>query len=169
MMKKNVNWLVVLAAVMSGCSSKDTTVDDTASDDTASEDTGSEDTSSEDTGSEDTSSEDTGSADGYSLEDRWVLPGLNTMYEFRDGLRKTYYCAEADGCDHDDWAALTSDDAIPGENPYTFDGETLIIDLHHGNYFEDKVVFDCEGGRITMASNAWEWHRLGANLEDCAD
>ena len=155
--------MVVLAAVLSGCASKDTPVNDTALEDTASEDTASEDTSSEDTGSEDTATE------GYSLEDRWVLPGLNTMYEFQDGLRKTYYCAEADGCDHGDWAALTQDDAIPGENPYTFDGETLIIDLHHGNYFEDKVVFDCEGSRITMASNAWEWHRLGANLEDCID
>ena len=153
MLKKNVNLLIILAALLSGCASKDNPANDTSSEDTASEDTASEDTA----------------AQGYSIEDRWVLPELNTMYEFQDGIRKTYYCVGPDGCDHDDWAALTEDDAIPGENPYTFDGETLIIDLNHGNFFEDKVIFDCEGGRITMASQAWDWNRLGANLEDCID
>ena len=106
-----------------------------------------------------------------SIEDRWLLPGLNTMYEFDGSVRRTYYCvSETDGeCDETDWAALTLADAIPGENPYTFDGENLVIDLHHGNLFEDVVRFDCGGGRITFETTTSVWLRLGADLEDCGE
>ena len=106
-----------------------------------------------------------------SIEDRWLLPGLNTMYEFDGSVRRTFYCAGDDGeeCDDAYWASLTLADAIPGENPYTFDGETLNIDLHFGNLFEDTVVFECDEGRLTFEVFDSVWLRLGADLQDCSE
>ena len=68
------------------------------------------------------------------IEGRWNLGGFNnTMYEFVDGLRYTYYCADENGCDTDYWNSLDTSDAIPNPNPYWVDGNTLIIDLFFGN------------------------------------
>ena len=155
--------------------SEETPSDDTsAATDTSSEDTSvtvdtaSEDTSSEDTALEDTSSEDTSSPDSYSLEDRWVVPGLNTMYEFDGHIRRTYYCMNDSGsCDDDDWSAMTLSDAIPGEHVYTFDGVTLTIDLNYGNYFVETVLFECDGGIIEFDITPGYWRRLGVDLDDC--
>jgi len=38
------------------------------------------------------------------IEGRWIIPVYegdpgNTMYEFLDGLRYTYYCSDENGCD----------------------------------------------------------------------
>ena len=61
----------------------------------------------------------------YPIEGRWILPMFrgdpgNTMYEFLDGLRYTYYCSDENGCDSTYWNSLDTSDAIPNPNPYTF-------------------------------------------------
>ena len=63
-------------------------------------------------------------ASGQNIEGRWILPMFegdpgNTMYEFLDGLRYTYYCTDDNGCDSTYWNSLDTSDALPTINPYT--------------------------------------------------
>ena len=86
----------------------------------------------------------------YSIEGRWVLPMFegdpgNTMYEFLDGLRYTYYCSDENGCDSTYWNALDTSDAIPNPNPYTVDENTISIDLFFGNIATYELGFRCDG------------------------
>ena len=79
------------------------------------------------------------------IEGRWNPGGFsNTMYEFVDGLRYTYYCSE-NSCDSDYWDSLDTSDAIPTPNPYWVDGNTISIDLHFGNTATYTMNFRCEG------------------------
>ena len=80
------------------------------------------------------------------IEGRWNPGGFNnTMYEFVDGLRYTYYCADENGCDTDYWDSLNISDAIPNPNPYWVDGNTLTIDLFFGNEATYTIDFRCDG------------------------
>ena len=60
----------------------------------------------------------------YTIEGKWVWSpsenraDTNTMYEFVDGVRYTYYCIYCPG-DDDYWNSLEESDRIPGANPYT--------------------------------------------------
>ena len=71
----------------------------------------------------------------YSIEGKWIWSpsdnraDANTMYEFVDGIRYTYYCITCPG-DDAYWNSLETTDAIPGTNPYTFENDTLRVDLH---------------------------------------
>jgi len=79
------------------------------------------------------------------IEGRWNPGGFdNTMYEFVDGLRYTYYCPE-NSCDTDYWDSLDTSDAIPNPNPYYVDGNTLTIDLFFGNEATYTMGFRCDG------------------------
>ena len=79
-----------------------------------------------------------------SIEGRWIPNGFdNTMYEFIDGLRYTYYCPE-NSCDTDYWDSLDNSDAIPNPNPYWFDGNTLTINLFFGNEATYTMGFRCD-------------------------
>ena len=71
--------------------------------------------------------------DSHIIEGRW-FPSLsnNTMYEFLDGLRYTYYCPDENGCDSVYWNSVDTSDALPTINPYTVDGNTISIDLFFG-------------------------------------
>ena len=86
----------------------------------------------------------------FSIEGRWIFsmfdgdPG-NTMYEFIDGLRYTYYCADQNGCDSNYWSSLDISDALPTTNPYTVEDNTLSIDLHFGNIATYTLGFRCDG------------------------
>ena len=78
--------------------------------------------------------------DSNSIEGRWIIPVVesdpgNTMYEFLDGLRYTYYCSDENGCDSTYWNSLDTNDAIPNPNPYTFSNDTLTIDLFFNYYY----------------------------------
>jgi len=89
-------------------------------------------------------------ASSQNIEGRWVLPMFegdpgNTMYEFVDGLRYTYYCSDENGCDSTYWNSLDTSDALPTINPYTVDGSTLSIDLHFGNTATYTMGFRCDG------------------------
>ena len=82
----------------------------------------------------------------YSIEGKWIWsPSLdkadaNTMYEFVDGLRYTYYCITCPG-DDAYWNSLDISDALPTPNPYTFENDTLRVDLHFGNELVTEVTF----------------------------
>jgi len=109
------------------------------------------------------------------IEGKWLFEDsanlANTMYEFKDGLRYTYYCDLPDGCDNDYWSSLTIDDAIPNPNEYTFDDQTLIIDLNFGNTSTLPLIFECDGDRISFqdlnAPDRNDLVRLGADLSGC--
>ena len=84
------------------------------------------------------------------IEGRWIAPLYegdpgNTMYEYLDGLRYTYYCADDNECDSTYWNSLDTSDAIPNPNPYTLDGNTISIDLFFGNIATYELGFRCDG------------------------
>ena len=88
----------------------------------------------------------------YSIEGKWIWSpsdnraDANTMYEFVDGIRYTYYCITCPG-DEAYWNSLETSDAIPGTNPYTFENDTLRVDLHFGNELVALITFECDGGK----------------------
>ena len=86
----------------------------------------------------------------YTIEGKWIMPMFegdsgNTMYEFLDGLRYTYYCSDENACDSTYWNSLDTSDAIPNPNPYTVDGNTISIDLFFGNTATYELGFRCDG------------------------
>ena len=106
------------------------------------------------------------------IEGRWlieVVPNTpaNTMYEFVDGLRYTYYCA-VEPCNDDYWNGLDTLDAIPTTNPYTVDDDTLTVDLHYGNELVTTLTFECDGAKVWFNSAGYYMQRLGSDLDDCA-
>ena len=107
------------------------------------------------------------------IEGKWLFEAdspssSNTMYEFADGLRYTYYCSGT--CDAAYWSSLEISDAIPNPNPYTFDGETLTIDLFFGNTFTQPVVFECDCDKIVWddsLTSQYDWVRVGFDPNSC--
>ena len=103
-------------------------------------------------------------------------PG-NTMYEFLDGLRYTYYCADENGCDSTYWNSLDTSDALPTINPYTVDDSTLSIDLHFGNTATYTMDFRCDGQVVDFyydEDDSWEglhstMFRVGFDISECAE
>lgn len=91
----------------------------------------------------------------YTIEGKWIWSpsesraDANTMYEFVDGIRYTYYCITCPG-DDAYWNSLDTTDALPSTNPYTFENDTLKVDLHFGNELVTLVTFDCNGGKLLM-------------------
>ena len=108
-------------------------------------------------------------SNSYPIIGRWIL-GMypNTMYEFTENMRLTYYCTE-DSCDAEYWDSLDTTDAIPTQNPYTFINDTLTIDLFFGNMFTEAIHFVCSGDVIDFDSQQSDWFRLGTDLEECED
>ena len=109
------------------------------------------------------------------IEGRW-LPQLyegdpgNTMYEFLDGLRYTYYCANGNGCDTTYWNSLDTINAIPNPNPYTFSNDTLTIDLFFGNIWQRSIIFDCNGNIVSFGDTTfWSWWRVGLDTSECEE
>ena len=111
-----------------------------------------------------------------SIEGRWIIPVVendpgNTMYEFLDGLRYTYYCSDENGCDSTYWNSLDTNDAIPNPNPYTFSNDTLTIDLFFGNTWQHPISFECDGNVVTIGDTTviwWSsWWRVGYDISEC--
>ena len=94
----------------------------------------------------------------------------NTMYEFIDGTRYTYYAATNDWS-VEYWQSLDTSDAIPGTNDYTFEDDVLTIDLNFGNTQVLPLIFECDGDRINFqdpdSPDRYDWARLGADLNNC--
>ena len=105
----------------------------------------------------------------YSIEGKWLWSpsenrsDANTMYEFVNGLRYTYYCIT---CPADDayWNSLDITDALPSTHPYTFENDTLRVDLHFGNESVVHVTFECDGGKLFMDG---EFSHLWRLTSDC--
>ena len=87
----------------------------------------------------------------------------NTMYEYLNGTRYTYYCdlSPLEQCDETYWNSLEISDAIPGTESYTFENNILTIDD-----VEYEVSFECDGGKLTFDSSGWGLYRIGVD-EDC--
>ena len=106
----------------------------------------------------------------YSIDGKWIWSpsdnraDANTMYEFVDGIRYTYYC---NTCPGDDayWNSLETTDAIPGNNPYTFENDTLRVDLHFGNDLVALVTFECDGGKLFMDGEFSHLWRLSSDCQ----
>ena len=116
------------------------------------------------------------------IEGRWILPMFegdpgNTMYEFIDGLRYTYYCAQDSGCDAAYWNSLDTTDALPTVNPYTVDENTISIDLHFGNMATYTMDFRCDGKLVDFyydEDDSWEglhstMSRVGYDTSECEE
>ncbi len=49
-------------------------------------------------------------------------------------------------------------------NPYTVNGDTLIVDLHHDNELVATLTFECDGDKVQLGSaNSYHLYRLGSN------
>ena len=106
----------------------------------------------------------------YSIEGKWIWSpsdnraDANTMYEFVDGIRYTYYCITCPAADAY-WNSLETTDAIPGTNPYTFENDTLRVDLHFGNELVALITFECDGGKLFMDGQFSHLWRLDSDCE----
>ena len=112
------------------------------------------------------------------IEGRWLAPLIegaqaNTMYEFINNLRYTYYCSsDTNGCDSTYWNSLDLNDAIPNPNPYTFINDTLAVDVFFGNTWQRFAAFECDGDVISLSDSTnieWKWYRLGLDASECED
>ncbi len=110
----------------------------------------------------------------YQIEGKWLLENAggsdlspNTMYEFQNGLRYTYYCdAFPLDCDSEYWSSREISDAIPNPANYTIDdSQSLII---NGGLAYD-ITFNCDGKLISIAftDTAWQWWRIGTDINNC--
>lgn len=106
----------------------------------------------------------------YSIEGKWLSSpsesraDANTMYEFVDGIRYTYYCITCPG-DDAYWNSLDPTSALPATNPYTFENDTLRLDLHHGHELVTLITFECDGGKLLMDGNFSHLWRLSSDCE----
>ena len=86
----------------------------------------------------------------------------NTMYEFKDGLRYTYYCITCPG-DDTYWNSLDTSDALPIES-YTFENDILTVDLDFGNELVGLITFDVMVVNFSMNG---QFHNLWRLSSDC--
>jgi hypothetical protein len=103
-----------------------------------------------------------------SIEGKWLPEGFtNTMYLFEDGLRWTTYCVEGN-CDSTYLAYQAGDSTgIPGAHSYTYENDTLTIDLNFGNYAVDELSFKCEGNLVELSSSQSYLTKLGTDPSTC--
>ena len=101
----------------------------------------------------------------HNIEGKWTYEGnsLNTMYIFEDDTRYTFYCIGSD-CDslYNTFEAGDSN-AIPGTNFYTFENDTLTIDLNFGNELVTPLTFECDGDKVNFITSGYSLYRLGSN------
>ena len=106
----------------------------------------------------------------YSIEGKWIWSpsqdrtDANTMYEFVDGIRYTYYCIT---CPADDayWNSLDITDALPDTDTYTFENDILTVDLDFGNELVALITFECEGGKLFMDGEFSHLWRLSSDCQ----
>ena len=100
----------------------------------------------------------------YPIDGKWTYEAsLNTMYIFDNGIRYTYYCVGSN-CDSLYQTYQAGDtNALPGTHPYTFENDTLTVDLHFGNELVTPVIFECEGDKARFVTPAYNMLRVGTN------
>ena len=103
-------------------------------------------------------------APNYSIDGKWTFGdnSLNTMYLYEDGVRYTYYCV-ADYCTaiYNSYEAADGNH-LPLTNPYTFENDTLTVDLHFGNELITPITFECEGGEAIFETPGYSLFRLNS-------
>ena len=103
-------------------------------------------------------------APNYSIDGKWTFGdnSLNTMYLYEDGVRYTYYCV-ADDCTaiYNSYEAADGNH-LPLTNPYTFENDTLTVDLHFGNELITPITFECEGGEAIFETPGYSLFRLNS-------
>ena len=104
----------------------------------------------------------------YPIEGKWVPEGFgNTLYILADGKRYTYYCV-SQNCDSIFNTYEANDgNHLPSVEDYTFNNDTLNIDLNFGNFLNSQIIFDCDGNIAQFQANNSHWIRLNTNLNDC--
>ena len=109
------------------------------------------------------------------IEGKWLwsptenISDSNTMYLFEDGIRYTYYCTSeiSDDC-QSQFESFQANDGnhLPTTNPYTFENDTLRVDLHFGNELVAPITFECDGAKIFVESeNPYYLYRLNSNCQ----
>jgi hypothetical protein len=110
----------------------------------------------------------------YTIEGKWIWSATasssdsNTMYLFEDGIRYTYYCTSeiSDDC-QSLFESFQANDGnhIPGINPYTYENDTLRVDLHFGNELVKHITYECDGGKLFMDGVFSHLWRLNSGCE----
>jgi hypothetical protein len=100
------------------------------------------------------------------IEGRWLWSPLssNTMYEYSNGVRYTYYCGTAE-CDEAYWNSLEISDAIPGTENYTFEDGVLTVDLNFGNELVTPLTFECDGNQVNFVTPGYSLYRIGSDCD----
>ena len=100
-----------------------------------------------------------------SIIGRWHLVGFEqtVLYQFTDNLRHTIYSTNGN------FGSL--DTAIPNPNPWLYQGENIVIDLHFGNSLVAKPVFKCGGNVVELVTNdgTITLFKEGYNLANCSE
>ena len=103
------------------------------------------------------------------VDGKWIPEGFsNVLYILEDGKIYTYYCVGTQNCDslYNTYEAADGNH-IPGVDDFTFDNDTISIDLNFGNYLISHLIFECDSNILNFSSNNTSWIRLGTNLNDC--
>ncbi len=99
----------------------------------------------------------------------WVLEDYpNTAYIFENDLRYIVYCTSPN-CN---WDTVTTAHAIPNPESYSFENDTLKIDLVFGNFISDYMKFDCDGEVINREYDTDQfvrWPRPSYDVSTCAN
>ncbi len=104
-------------------------------------------------------------APNYTIDGKWTFGdnSLNTMYLYEDGVRYTYYCV-ADDCTalYNSYEAADGNH-LPSTNPYTFENDTLTVDLHFGSELITPITFECDGGEAIFETPGYSLFRLNSD------
>ena len=103
-------------------------------------------------------------APNYTMEGNWTYPGnsQNTMYNYENGIRYTYYCIGSD-CDslYNNFQAGDTT-SMPSQLHYTFINDTLRVDLNFGNELVTPITFECDGGKANFTTPGYSLVRLNS-------
>lgn len=86
------------------------------------------------------------SISGTSIEGRWHLVGFEqtVMYEFTSELRYTINATDGN------FGGVAT--ANPNPNSWSYQGETLVIDLNFGNFLIATPIFRCNGNVVDLVA-----------------
>jgi hypothetical protein len=96
------------------------------------------------------------------MEGKWIHENnsLNTMYIFQDGVRYTYYCSGRN-CDSLYQTYQAGDgNNLPETNNYTYQNDTLTINLNFGNVLVTPIVFENNGNKATFTTPGYSLFKL---------
>jgi hypothetical protein len=84
-----------------------------------------------------------------SIEGRWIDPLGNTLYEFKDSLKYTFYQTTPGG----QFGTIADSNFIPGQQKWWMEGDSLVRKFGSSSYLKSLVEFDCNCNRMKLTSN----------------